>query len=144
MLQKSCKNMVKELEKWLIDAKKIQWYTYSIDEDENDILKNMMFLTFNTNTYYNNVVIDYENCLDFVPLKDTINQFDKTILLVHIGNMDNNYFSWVKSNKIFTMIFNTIEDNIPMNNYNKLCHIIYNEIKKNKSFIHVNRGDNID
>lgn len=93
MLQKSCKNMVEELEKWLINSKKIQWYTYSIDEDENDILKNMMFLTFNTNTYYNNVVIDYENCLDFVPLKDTINQFDKTILLIHIGYMDNNYFS---------------------------------------------------
>ena len=63
--------MIKELEKWLIDAKKIQWYTYSIDKDENDILKNIMFLTFNTNTYYNNTHINYENFLNFISLKDT-------------------------------------------------------------------------
>ena len=141
MLQKSCKNMIEELEKWLINAKKIQWYTYSIDEDENDILRNMMFLTFNTNTYYNDTHINYENCLNFISLKDTINQFDKTILLVHIGNMNNNYFSWAKSDKIFTIIFNTVEEKILMNNYNKLCNIFYNEIKENKSFTHINRSD---
>ena len=55
--------------------------------------------------------------------------------------MDNNYFSWAKSDKIFTIIFNAVEEKIPMNNYNQLCHIFYNEINKNKSFTHINRSD---
>ena len=89
-IEEHCENVINKLADWLNGANSIQWYDYDIygNSDENhcyQMLKSMLFLSFNFNTKYHDVLIDGHNSYKYYhELKDVINDFDKTFVISYV------------------------------------------------------------
>ena len=147
-IEEHCENVIDKLAGWLNEANSIQWYDYDIygNSDENhcyQMLKNMLFLSFNYNTKYKNIPIKGWNSYNYYyNLKDTINKFDKTFVISYIKNSKVTDFNYkiihLYGKEVFQIILNICGEKIDGNEY-ELYSLIRKILIKNSGFNKVHR-----